>query len=457
MPTLLFIAWKLDGRDRDMKSHLANAFFGVVDYLAYPVGLLLLAPVILRALGMVRYGIWAVATAAISTGAIIASGFGDANIRAVAIKLANGNRKDLINTVRCALGIHLLLGVAIAVIGWFAASWMTRHIVQSSPELTVDCLWSLRIAGLLALIRAIETVCVSTQRAFSRYGSAIQISVVARLLGLMAVGLVPFYLRSVSALLFVSLTIGMVALWFQMKQLNNLLGISFVLPAIRLETTRSLLVFGGFTWLCSVAGLLFGQADRLVAGVGFGATAVSAYAFCVQLTQPIYGISAAGLHFLFPYLTTQLARNDMRALRRGVLITAAANASFVLVALSTLLFCGAAILRLWAGDSIVSAGSSLLAPIAWSSAFSALGVTGCYSMLAMGRAGTVTAFNVAGGLAMTGAIVLLVPHYGLAGIANGRLFFGPTVLLVYLPLLMALHRKSEHPVAATGISVCEEV
>jgi O-antigen/teichoic acid export membrane protein len=440
-----------------MKSHLTNAVFGVVDYLAYPVGLLLLAPVILCALGMERYGIWAIATAAISTGAIIASGFGDANIRAVAITLATGDRKTLIETVRCALGIHLALGAVIACIGWFIAPWMTRHIAQSRPELTVDCLWSLRIAGLLALIRAVETVCVSTQRAFSRYGSAIQISVFARLLTLMAAGLVPFYLRSVSALLIVSFAIGMVALWFQLKQLHRLLGVSRLTPALHPETTRRLVVFGGFTWLCSVAGLLFGQADRLVAGVGFGAAAVSSYAFCVQLAQPIYGLSAAGLHFLFPYLTTQLAQKDTRALRRGVLITAAANASFVLVALATLLLGGGAILRFWAGESIAAAAVSLLPPIAWSSAFSALGVTGCYSMLALGRPGIVTAFNVAGGLAMIGAIVLLVPHYGLAGIAYGRLFFGPTVLFLYIPLLIVLNRHSAQPDAAAEMSVYEEV
>jgi len=440
-----------------MKSHLANSLFGVVDYLAYPVGLLLLAPLILRALGMERYGIWAIATAAISTGAIIASGFGDANIRAVAIALASGERNALINTVRCALGIHVVLGVAIASISWLAAPWMTRHIAQSRPELTDDCLWSLRIAGILALIRSLETVCVSTQRAFSRYGAAIQISVAARLLALMAAGIVAFYLRSVSSLLVASLVIGTVALWFQVKQLNSLLGISSIRPALHPATTRSLLVFGGFTWLCSVAGLLFGQADRLVAGVEFGAAAVSAYAFCAQLAQPIYGISAAGLHFLFPYLTTKLARNDMSALRRGVLITAAANAIFVLIVLSTLLLCGDAVLRFWAGETIAAAGSSLLTPIAWSAAFSALGVTGCYSMLALGRPGTVTALNVAGGLAMTGAIALLVPHFGLAGIADARLFFGSTVLFVYVPLLIALQRRAEQPDAAAATSACEEV
>jgi hypothetical protein len=47
-----------------------------------------------------------------------------------------------------------------------------------------DCLWSLRIAASLTVVRAIETVCIGAQRAFERYGEAVHISVPARILSL---------------------------------------------------------------------------------------------------------------------------------------------------------------------------------------------------------------------------------------------------------------------------------
>ena len=72
-----------------MRIHFANAFYGVVDYVAYPAGMLAVAPIAIRALGIDRYGIWMVANSAISIGAIIASGFGDANIRYVAMERAS--------------------------------------------------------------------------------------------------------------------------------------------------------------------------------------------------------------------------------------------------------------------------------------------------------------------------------------------------------------------------------
>src|ERR1700724_575170 len=71
-----------------MRIPFVNAFYGVIDYVASPAGMLAVAPIAIRALGIDRYGIWMVANSAISIGAIVASGFGDANIRYVAMARA---------------------------------------------------------------------------------------------------------------------------------------------------------------------------------------------------------------------------------------------------------------------------------------------------------------------------------------------------------------------------------
>src|SRR6185437_12261391 len=62
-----------------VREHLANCAFGTLDYIAYPAGMMLLVPAILHVLGIDRFGVWALANAVLMTGAILASGFGDAN------------------------------------------------------------------------------------------------------------------------------------------------------------------------------------------------------------------------------------------------------------------------------------------------------------------------------------------------------------------------------------------
>jgi hypothetical protein len=63
-----------------MRTNITNAICGIVDYLAYPIGMLAVAPIVLRALGMDRFGVWMISNSAITIGAVVASGFGDANI-----------------------------------------------------------------------------------------------------------------------------------------------------------------------------------------------------------------------------------------------------------------------------------------------------------------------------------------------------------------------------------------
>jgi O-antigen/teichoic acid export membrane protein len=420
--------------------------------------MLAVAPVAVRALGIDRYGIWMVASSAISVGAIIASGFGDANIRYVAMQRAAGNHEVLCRAVRSAMGIHLALGSTLALAGWFLAPFMTNRLVAADPGLRADCLWSLRIACLLLLVRALESVCISTQRAFEQYGAAIRISVVGRLLSLAAAAIFPLIRPSVTNVLMATAAISICCLAAQMAKLGRLLNISLLTPRFDRDATRALLGFGKFTWIQAVSALLLGQMDRLVTGAVLGAAAVSSYAMCVQLSQPIYGITAAGLHFLFPRIASQYARNDGAALRRTVFLAVAMNWAAVLLGSVVLLVFGNAILHTWGGAAIAQTADGVLPIVLCSTAFSALSVAGSYAMLAIGRVQIVTWLNLAAAAAMAGAIWLLVPPYGIRGMALARLVYGPITLGVYIPLFIQLLRgsisRSTSPKAAPAF--CEE-
>jgi exopolysaccharide biosynthesis WecB/TagA/CpsF family protein len=426
-----------------MKKQISNAIYGVLDYLAYPLGMLAIAPVALRGLGNDRYGVWLIAVAAISTGAIIASGFGDANIRIVAMQRATGNHQNVMRAVRSTMGIHLILGSAMAIIAWFFTPIVTAHLVTDASGLRSDCLWSLRVACLLIPVRAIESVCISTQRAYERYGKAVQVSAIARLFSLACAGLLPFMTHTVVSILAATAIISAYGVWLQLAQLRRLLNDSNLLPALDRETTRALVSFGIFTWIQLVSGLVFGQLDRLMTGVVFGAATVTAYSLCVQLSQPIYGVAAAGLHFLFPRIAVQHALDDRAGVRRTVLLGFFANLLFVAIGAAGALTFGQAILRLWVGNELAQAGASILPVIVWSSAWTGLGVAGAYSMLALGRPRTLTCFTLAGGALATFAMWRLSTQYGLIGIAWGRMFYGPVTCLAYLPLLVLLNKRAE--------------
>ncbi len=441
-----------------MKAHLSNAAYGVFDYAAHPVGMLLVAPVLLHHLGTAQYGVWVVATAAVSAGSIVASGFGDANIQYIASLHSRGEAAAVQRAVRSTMGINLLLGATLALAFWMLSSLLARHVAPINLRLQIACLWSLRIASLLMLVRAIESVCISTQRAFERYGVAVRVSILARLLTLAVAVLLAYCglgVISIMAATAVSMVLGTAV---QLVGLKQHLDVESLLPSFDRAATTALFGFGIFSWLQAVSGVIFSQSDRLILGASLGATSVTAYALCVQMAQPIYGIAASGLHFLFPYLSGRQATTPLPSLKKTILIAFTINLFLVSAETAAALLFGRAVLRIWVGEEIAQNASLVLAPIVWSFALLGLNVTGYYTMLALGHVRAVTWLNFAGGAAMLFMMALLLPRMGIHGIAVARLFYGLSALFIYLPLIRLLRDKSgaHQPVSGT-YPICEDL
>jgi len=425
-----------------MKTHLSNAVYGVLDYGAYPIGMLIVAPVVLHNLGVDRFGIWTVANAVVSTGSIIAAGFGDANIQHVASRRGAGDRNAPLRAVRALMGINLILSVAIAVLGWVLSPIVAAHVAGSSATLEHTCLWSLRIACVMLAVRAMESVCVSTQRAFERYGAAVRISIVARLLALAAVAGLTWMSQSVVALMGVTCLLTLAGLGLQLIRLKQLLGANSLMPAFDRGAMHALMSFGAFSWLQAVSGVIFSQVDRLTLGVSLGAAAVAAYALCAQMTQPIFGFASSGLHFLFPYLSNRSASMSSAALRRPLLIAFAFNLAFVAASSGVLLLFGNRLLRAWAGAEIARNAAPIMSVIVWSAALLGLNVTATYALMALGRIRIVAGFNIASGVVMLVLMLYLTPRFGIEGIALARLSYALISLFLYIPLLTHFLGKS---------------
>lgn len=427
--------------------HALNAAYGVLDYLIYPLGMLMVAPIAVRALGISQYGVWAFTSAAVSTGSIVASGFGDANIRLVATS-RTGDSRNLGQAVRSAMGIHLVLGATMMLISFLLAPAAAAHLAPFDATLRFQCKVSMYVAGILMLGRAIESVCISTQRGFERYGDAVRISIVGRIVTLAAVAILPLAKLGVISVMLATAVVTAFSLRVQVVRLKHLLQVESLWPSFDTSAARALFGFGIFTWIQAVAGLLFGQIDRLITGVSLGAAAVASYALCVQMAQPIYGLAASGLHFLFPYLSARHAGNSAAALQRPVLFSLGANLLLVASGTAFLLTFGAALLRVLGGKAVSLAGTPILPLIIVSTALPALSVTGSYALLALGRARAVTLFNLAGGALMVLLIPLLLPRFGMYGMAMARMAYGPVTLLVYVPLGALLWRNSPAPSSA---------
>lgn len=439
-----------------MKKHFTNAAFGVVDYISYPLGMLLVAPIVLRCLGASEYGLWMIATAVVSAGGIIASGFCDANIQRVAHHRGTGAVVLMVHTVRSILGINLVLGGIVGLCVWAAAPYAASRIAASDITQLKECLLALRIASVLIIVRAVETVGVSTHRAFEQYRGTVQISAVMRMLTLGSAAVLALCGRRTNSILVSTGIFLFFGTILQFVQLHKHLGTLNLLPTFHPGETQVLLKFGIFTWFQSLGSVVFGQFDRIVLGISLGTLAVAPYSLCVQFAQPLLGLLASALHFLFPYLSGHAATVSSGEVKKTVLKAVLCNFLLVACGAALLFIFGPSLIRLWAGAEIARNTTVIFPLVVCGSALAGLSVTGTYTMQALGLFRT-AAFISIGGRALTLIFMIYLLHrFGLVGLAASRTLYGLATLAVYFPLWQRLGAKQDGRSAAPSQApLCE--
>jgi O-antigen/teichoic acid export membrane protein len=424
-----------------MKKHLTNAGYGVLDYISYPLGMLLVAPVVLHELGAAEYGLWMISTAVISAGSIVASGFCDACIQRVAYLRGTDELHLAPAAVRSAMGINLALGVLFAACAWIAAPFVASHVAVSNLIPRSECLVVLRIASVAILVRTVESVAVGVQRAFEQYRSIVQISTLMRFFTLAAAALLALLGQRTISILLATLVFLALGAFAQFRALRKLIaGVSFW-PQFHPAEARHLFRQGFFVWLQTLGGVVFGQLDRILLGISLGALAVTPYSLCVQFAHPIYGLSASGFNFLFPYLSSRAGAAPRHDMKRVVGKAFLCNLLIVVCSAALLLLFGRSLIRIWAGPAVAESAKSILPPIVIGAALMGLSVTGTYALQALGEFRSVAFIMLAGRSAMLLLMIWMLRHNGLQGLAVSRLFYGAVALVVYLPLLRILSQK----------------
>jgi O-antigen/teichoic acid export membrane protein len=434
------------------RAAVINGVYAVADYVALPLGMLLAAPYLLRHLGAAQFGVWLLASAAVSSGSLVSSGFGDAAVKYVAMYRGRSDWRGVERVVRAMLATNLSLGGVCAVVLWCLAPYAVHHIPHVDPDLAPACLQAFRIGAALLAIRSIDSVFVSTLRAVERYGPAVRISVYSRAGSLVASVVLVALGFGVTGIMLATLFISSIAAVAQAVAVRIHVGKVVLLPSFHRATISMIAGFGFFSWLQALSAVAFSQIDRIVVGIFLGAPAVAYYGICAQAAQPIHGIIAAGFHALFPHLSSRSESEPLSALKPTVITAFKINLALAALLAAPLVLFSYSILTVWMGQEFARQSSLVLTIIAASFALLALNVTAHYAMLAIGMVRSVTFINLAAGAAVLLLMLMLTPRFGVTGTACARLIYGPITWAMYLPLWRRLQAStastSEPPIRA---------
>jgi O-antigen/teichoic acid export membrane protein len=451
---LAFPRFKAEGRE--VNKSVSNAAFGVLDYASYPAAMLLVAPIVLHRLGSADYGLWMIATSVVSAGGIVASGFCDAWIQQIAT-LRSENAIESMGSVICnLLAINISLGCTIALLVWFAAPYAALRLAVGHTLPLQECVACLRIASVAILVRAIETVPVCAQRAFEEYRGTVQISVVTRFLTLGGAAAIAMTDGNVTNIMVFTTALLATETVLQFHCLRHHLDIRNLRPDFRIGNVN-LLRSGFFVWLQALSDVLFRQFDRIVLGLSLGATIVAPYSLSIQISEPLFGLTAALWSFFFPHLSGRAGTLSQRDLRRTVLKAFICNFLLVSLGAALLFFFGRRIMQAWAGTALEQGSHTILPLIVLSSALSGLSVIGTYAAQALGMFRTVACISVASRAVLLLLMLFLLQHRGLTGLALARVCYGAAALLVYWPLARRLGFLKKPLDTTTDISFVPEL
>ena len=413
------------------RTSLANAMYGIGDYVAQPVAMLLAARFLLDRLGLPQYGLWMLAAAAVSGASLVCTGFGDAALKYASVYRGQENKAKLQQVLRVNLTINVVLSCMLAALIWCGSPLAANKWFQIDVSLRAAATVAFRIGSVILVVRSVESVFTGALRAHERYGPSVQISVLSRIVIVVSACVLVSRGQGIIAIMVATLALVTASAILQITATWMVIGPMSMVPAIDRDAFLEVFGFGCYSWLQAVAGCIFSQADRMLIGVLLGTSAVASYSVCIQAAQPIHGLIAAGLHFVFPHLSARLSTAQVTELKTVVRSIFWLNLALAALLCVPLLLFSELLLRLWIGPAFAQQTWMVLSIIAAGFGLLGLNVTGHYALLALGRAKLVSLLNLAGGTVMLVAMILLAPRVGLVGVAAGRLLYGPVTLVMY--------------------------
>jgi O-antigen/teichoic acid export membrane protein len=427
------VIWALVAARRSEKARggVVNAAFGVLEYLAQPLGMLLAARFLIHRLGLSQYGMWMLASATVGAAGLLSTGFGDATIRYASFFRGRGEPLRVNQVVGGTILINLVLSTAVALALWALAPYAVHHWFTIEPELQSACVRALQVGSAILVVRSIDSVFVNVLRAFEQYRPAVEIAVCGRAATIVAAVWLVAKGNGVVSIMVATLVIATVGMILQATAVRARVGPVPLLPAWHGNALAGLFSFGSFSWLQGLSGIVFNQADRLIVGALLGTSSVAYYSVCTQAAQPIHGFIASGLHFLFPHLSARNSSAERAALQPLVSRAFWLNTILVLLLSLPVVLLSKPLLVLWMGPAFAQHTWVILTLLAIGFGLLGLNVTGHYTLLAFGEAKYVTYLNLVAGAITLIAIGVLIPRFGLVGAAAGRLLYGPITWIMY--------------------------
>ena len=282
---------------------MKNSFYNLIGAVLRLSSSVLIIPILIHILGLKEYGLWTFLSSIISIIGLADAGLSTATTVFLSKYLVTKNEEG-ISTVLIFTFTAILLLASIAVV----ALWLGReNVIEMLPNLNeIDkniAIKTINIAGIVVWFRFMQQIPSGIIQGYQRYDVANFLAVSQTILTNFGLVIVVWLggktLDMMKWQAFSTLLI--IFLYYSWSfRLTRDLKLSLKL---NYQIIKEIVVYGGFTWLTALGGIIFSQCDRLIVGSLLGVEKLGVYASFTSIASQINGLSATPIQPLLPLLS----------------------------------------------------------------------------------------------------------------------------------------------------------
>jgi O-antigen/teichoic acid export membrane protein len=394
-----------------------NAIFNVVGFLYPAVLAIVITPVFLHYIGATAYGIYALAIAFVSILGLLEFGAGLALMKYMPEHIARGDNEAAVAIMRAGLAFYGLLALVGASVSCVVGVFFIDSLFSVSQELASSARLAFVLGGVAFGLTVLMNVYGSVLGSLQRFDIATKISVAATSSAtavsviLLAAGL---GLNGIMIGVVVRPALGLIL--YAGAARTELPEMRFT-PKWNAELLRPLVSLSTYIFIGNVSGVVLFQFDKFYLGVVSGVALVTFYVVPGALASRLHAAAGSITSVALPAASELFSRGDLLRVqvlyRRATWLTAL---FLVSVGTPAVLF-AANILETWVGSAFERKSTETLQILI--ATYFVLGISAIsyWITMAAGRPRSTVVFNLATASINVGAILLLVPSYGIVGAA----------------------------------------
>lgn len=394
--------------------------------MAAPFIQLALVPYMLRHMGAEQFGLWVLSMSFLGLMQFVSLGSSAALISEISHRQHSGRQASVEGLVRCAVAI-VLCGSAVSMLVVWA---VTPLLPPEAPRWGVNRL-ALHVALTVMVIAVceIDNLFANSLRGLERFDVAARIELAGRAVWALAVVIVVATTGSAVAVLLVTLGLTLLKAALKAWAVQRLLQPRRPVwwPEFSRSEAHTLVSFGGWALLHSVAGLLFLSADRWFIAASLGATSLALYTICLQFAQISHTLLSAALQVIVPFTSRALGAGNVEALFHHGMRGAAWAAAACLLVPAFLAAFAPIILTLWISPAFATENTGVARRLLLAFAVLCVNIPSHFMLIGLGDIRFVSLLNLLAGC-VCAVLLLLLDPIDLQGFADVRILYGMLLL-----------------------------